>query len=65
MELDVCPRSLGMGATGRNASQYGRIVENRMIEAIEVSATQLVDGPLAEVDGICQLHRLIDREPVV
>ena len=53
MELDVCPRSLGMGATGRNASQYGRIVENRMIEAIEVSATQLVEGfrPLTDTGG--------------
>jgi len=53
MELDVCPRGLGMGATGRNASQYGRIVENRMIEAIEVSATQLVEGfrPLTDTGG--------------
>ncbi len=53
MELDVCPRSLGLGTTGRNASQYGRIVENRMIEAIEVSATQLIEGfrPLTDTGG--------------
>src|SRR5205823_13604814 len=42
-----------MGATGRNASQYGRIIENRMIEAIEVSATQLIEGfrPLTDTGG--------------
>ena len=36
----------------------------RVIIAMALAATQFVDNPVAEADGIRQLHRLLDSAPV-
>ncbi|HEY8678172.1 MAG TPA: hypothetical protein VIN39_06010 [Candidatus Dormibacteraeota bacterium] len=53
MELDACPPTLGLDPGERNASQYGRLIEGRFIETIELSAARLVEGfrPLTDTGG--------------
>ncbi len=54
MEIDICPASLGLGVHPvRDMLQMGRIVEDRIIEAIVLSAAQPIEGfrPLMDTGG--------------
>ncbi len=54
MEIDVCPASLGLQALPmRSMEQMGRVVEDRIIEAIVLSAQRPVEGfrPVTDTGG--------------
>jgi len=53
MEIDICPGSLGLDPDQTNAAQYGRIIENHFVEAIETSSPRLIEGfrPVVDTGG--------------